>query len=151
MARLEKKPGLIDISHRIPALVDYFEKNKDLLAAYLYGSYGTAEQTPLSDVDIAVLLKWEVKDNFNKQLEISSKVAEITGSDDVNVLFLNSVPVIMQFRVIKTGRLLFVRGQAELADFQELVCKIYADFMPDYLAFAMDYDQALKEAYLNGG
>ena len=89
--------------------------------------------------------------NFEKQLEISSKVAEIANSDDVNVLVLNDIAVILQFRVIKTGVLLFVRDHTGLADFQELVFKIYADFMPDYLAFARDYDQALREAYLNGG
>lgn len=151
MARLEAKPGLIDLRERIPLLLKYFEEKGDILAAYIYGSYGTAEQTPLSDVDIAVLLKRGTEKNFEKQLEISSKVAEIANSDDVNVLVLNDIAVILQFRVIKTGVLLFVRDHTGLADFQELVFKIYADFMPDYLAFARDYDQALREAYLNGG
>jgi len=150
MARLEEKPGLIDIRDRIPLLVKYLEKKEDILAAYLFGSYGTAEQTPLSDVDIAILLRGGVKDSFDKQLEISSEVAENADSDDVNVLILNTAPVILQFRVIKTGRLLFARDQNELADFQELVFKVYADFMPDYLAFVREYDQALKEAYLYG-
>jgi predicted nucleotidyltransferase len=151
MARLDKKPGFINIDHRLPALVKTFEKNKDILAAYLYGSYGTAEQTPLSDVDIAVLLNREVKDNFHKELKISAEIAEIAGNDDVNVLFLNAAPVLLQFRVIKNGRLLYAREQDELADFQELVCKLYADYMPDYLEFAREYDQALREAYSNGG
>ncbi len=150
MVRLGMESGMIDISSRIPALVDYFENNEDILAAYIYGSYGTADQTPLSDVDIAVLLKQQLQDNFNKQLEIYSKVSEITGSDDVNVLVLNNAPIILQFRVIKTGRLLFSRAQDQLADFQEFVCKLYADFMIDYVAFAKDYDFALKEAYTKG-
>ncbi|MHB1043111.1 MAG: type VII toxin-antitoxin system MntA family adenylyltransferase antitoxin [Eubacteriales bacterium] len=151
MPRLGAKPGFIDIRNRVPLLLKYFESKGDILAAYLYGSYGTGEQTPLSDVDIAILLKRGVKDSFDEQLEISSKVAEIANNDDVNVLVLNTAPVLLQFRVIKSGRLLFARDQDELADFQELVCKVYADFMPDYQAFARDYDQALKEAYLNGG
>jgi len=81
---------------------------------------------------------------------MESEISLICGSDDINVLMLNDAPVILQFKVISTGKLLYERDARAASDFQEIVCKQFADFMPDYLAFCRDYDRFLHEAYLNG-
>jgi len=55
MVRSKKHPDKADIGPHMGALVRYLESRSDVLAAYLYGSYGTAHQSALSDVDMAVL------------------------------------------------------------------------------------------------
>jgi len=142
-------PAFLNIDSFLPALINYFAGKKDILAAYLYGSYGTEAQTPLSDVDLAVLLASETKQPLFKQIEIESDISKICQSDEINLLLLNNAPLLLQFKVISTGRLLYERDAVALSKFQEIVCKLYADFLPDYLAFARDYDRSLQEAYLD--
>ncbi|MBE0467502.1 MAG: DUF86 domain-containing protein [Candidatus Desulforudis sp.] len=48
---------MINIEGRMPALQWYLAENPDIVAAYLYGSYGTVTQTVLSDVDLGILLR----------------------------------------------------------------------------------------------
>ena len=50
--RSAKHPEKIDIEPRVAALVACLKSEDDVLAAYLYGSYGTVHQTALSDVDL---------------------------------------------------------------------------------------------------
>ncbi|MGH7589731.1 MAG: nucleotidyltransferase domain-containing protein [Gemmatimonadota bacterium] len=48
---------MIDVSDRLDELASLLENEDDLVAAYLYGSYGTNHQTPLSDVDLALVFR----------------------------------------------------------------------------------------------
>jgi len=148
LVRLAKNPLLIDIEPCLGALVDYFSTHKKVVAAYIYGSYRTEMQTPLSDVDMAILFSTQTKSYFADAMKLEADIAEICGCDDVNILALNDASVVMQFKVISTGRLLYERDSKKLSDFQELVCKLYADFMPDYLQFCRDYDHSLRGAYI---
>jgi predicted nucleotidyltransferase len=45
----------IDISSKLPDLIAALADMPGLAAVYLYGSYGTPYQTPLSDVDLALV------------------------------------------------------------------------------------------------
>jgi hypothetical protein len=61
--------------------------------------------------------------------------------DDINVLCLNDVDVMLQFRVIETGRLIFQRDPVALSDFREYVFKIYGDFAPFFRQASREYDK----------
>jgi len=39
----------------IEKLVEYFESEATVNSAYIFGSFGSGRQTPISDLDIAVL------------------------------------------------------------------------------------------------
>jgi len=140
---------MIDIDDKLEDVRSYLESHTDIVAAFLFGSYGTEFQNALSDVDIAVLLaptKGEVLDTV---LGISGDLAEIAEVEDVNVVVLNSAPITLQFDVLSTGRLL-CKKKLYLEDFHEYVCKRYADFKIDLDSFNADYDEALREVYLLG-
>ncbi|MCW3488582.1 HepT-like ribonuclease domain-containing protein [Dethiobacter alkaliphilus] len=55
MARLSRIPEKININSHIKDIQNYFSNRTEIAAAFLFGSYGTQYQTPLSDVDIAIL------------------------------------------------------------------------------------------------
>ncbi|ACA60178.1 type VII toxin-antitoxin system MntA family adenylyltransferase antitoxin [Candidatus Desulforudis audaxviator] len=150
MVRLSRNLRMINIESRLPALKEYFAGNPDIIAAYLYGSYDTSAQTVLSDVDLGILLREGIKDRFDLYLAIQSAVIEVTREEDVNVLILNDAPVIIQYEVIATGRLLYERSADTHLDFIERVLKRYPDFALDFRAFCAEYDQSLREAYLRG-
>ena len=127
----------------------YFLDQKDVAAALLFGSYGTQYQTPLSDVDIAVLFMPGHRVTLNGELAILADLSVITGEEDINLVFLNKVPITLQFEVLLTGNVL-VKKDLYLEEFHEYVCKRYADYKIDLDQFKEDYDSALREVYLGG-
>lgn len=150
MVRLSRPLQKIDIEPYLPALKRFFARRQDILAVYLYGSYGAPAQTPLSDVDLGVLLAPQADNKLDTYLEIQAAVCDITGQDDVNILILNRLPVIMQFHIVSSGNLIYERNEEATSDFLERVFKLYGDFITDYRAFCAEYDTALREAYLDG-
>ena len=144
MVRRKESAEMINIAEHIPALRSFLENDPRVLAAYLYGSYGTEYQTPLSDVDLAVLLKRDVALPLQEELLLASELAGIAQEDDLNLLILNKAPITIQFRVISTGRPIFVRDKIAVADFVEWVLKIYGDYSIDLREFARDQEAYLK-------
>ena len=114
-----------------------------MAAVLLYGSHATPQQTPLSDIDLAVVAP---PGQQLDQLSLSGNVADLVG-DDVSLTLLNDAPLPFRFRVLADGRPLFVFDEAGLADFTEQTLHYYHDFRPDYEAMLRDYDQALRERY----
>lgn len=149
MARLSKTLKTIEVDNRMDELRSYFFDHPEVAAAFLFGSYGTVYQNPLSDLDIAILLKPESDMSTAAFLGISCDVTGILGEEDVNVVILNTVPITLQHEILSTGRLLCKKG-FYLEDFHEYVCKRYADFKIDLDAFNVEYDEALKELYCRG-
>ena len=149
MVRLSKQLKMIDIDDRLEDVRSYIEAHTEIVAAFLFGSYGTEFQNALSDVDIAVLLLPDKVEDFDTVLSISGDLAEIADEDDINVVILNKAPITLQFEVLSTGRLL-CKKELYLEDFHEYVCKRYADFKIDLDSFKADYDEALREVYLRG-
>lgn len=135
----------IDVDGRLPALVEALRADGRVVAAYLYGSYGTPEQTPLSDVDVALLLRRDVPVTPELRLDLIGRVCDALREDDVSVTLLNAAPLPLQFEILRTGRPLLVTDQEALADFVEYVCKRYGDYAIDYRAMLAEYDAALRE------
>ncbi len=129
-------------------IVRYCDGEEDILALYLYGSYGTPYQTPLSDVDLAVLPMPGSPWSMRRELEVHAEIASIGRSDDINVVNLRTVPVTLQIRVLDTGKTLYVRDPGLLADFVAAVIVRHADFTPDLAAFYRDWDSAIREEFL---
>lgn len=125
----------------------YCEGEADILALYLFGSLGTAHQTPLSDVDMAILPAEGHKWDLHRELAVSAELARIAETDDINVVNLRSVPVTLQMRILETGRALFSRDAAALADFVAGVILRHADVAPDLAATYRDWDSAIREEY----
>ncbi|WPD18655.1 type VII toxin-antitoxin system HepT family RNase toxin [Thermaerobacter composti] len=138
---------LVRVDERLRRLPGVFARFDGVVAAFLHGSYGTPHQTPLSDVDLAVVYRPERLPDLRELANLQGNVEDALGIEDVSVTVLNRTPLSFQFRVLTSGRLLYVADPVALADLRERVCKLYGDFEPDYRRFALDYDRALKEAY----
>ncbi|HHV79656.1 MAG TPA: nucleotidyltransferase domain-containing protein [Firmicutes bacterium] len=144
--RTTKYPQNVNIEPRIGALIEYLESQDDILAAYLYGSYGTSYQTPLSDIDIALLFYSGSRPDLRRLLALEADISSICHEDDVNVLVLNDADVMLQHRVLETGRPLLEKELTAVSDFREYVFRTYGDFEPFYRAFCREYDRTLREA-----
>lgn len=139
--------SMINIDGRFPEITSYVKRQDDILAVYLFGSYGTEYQTPLSDVDVALLFEADMIPSTHRVLEVEDEIRQIAGEEGINALFLNEAPLVLQFNVIKTGHLMYEKHRHRVSDFHERVFKLYGDFVIDYEQACCDFDYALKEVY----
>lgn len=147
--RLSGARQMLQIDARLPELQRFFAGHRMVAAVYLFGSYGTDRQTPLSDIDLAVLIRREDHPlGLQERLVLSDQISRILRVDDVDVVILNRMPATFRFKVLKHGRILYQdRESTELEDFIEETLQLYHDFIVDYEAFTREYDQArLEEA-----
>lgn len=113
----------------------------------VFGSYGTSYQTPLSDVDLAILFQKDMRPSQERVIELEISISDICHEDDINVLSLNDANVMLQFRVLDGATSIYERDPIAVCDFREHVFKVYGDFEPFYRHFARQYDGVLREAY----
>ena len=147
--RTGRRASLTAISdEQFQEMAHYCRGEVDILALYLYGSLGTPYQTPLSDVDLALLPVDGPRWDIHRELDVSAELTRIAQSDDVTMVNFRSVPVTLQMRTLETGRPIFISDPGALKDFTMGVIMRYADFAPDLAAFYRDWDCAIREAYL---
>ncbi|RKL63830.1 nucleotidyltransferase domain-containing protein [Thermoanaerobacteraceae bacterium SP2] len=135
------------ISREIKELVSMIKKNKNIIALYIFGSFGTNQQHPLSDIDLAILFQ-EPPQLFDF-LCLEADICKILQRDDVDVVNLNSSSIDIQFKVISTGDLLYCSNELLLADFKERVFNIYGDYSYILNRFYNDYKEGLNIRYGN--
>jgi predicted nucleotidyltransferase len=145
--RRNAKGTPIDIEPYREDLRKYLEDQEGLVAAWLYGSYGTSYQTPLSDLDLAVLYRWDRLPDLGEEGGLVMDLTAILHEDDLSITVLNRSPAIFQFRVIESGPPIVCRDPVALADFIESVISHHADFIVDHKRFTQEYDEALVEQY----
>ena len=150
MRKLHNSGELISIESRMGALRECLQETDGVVASYLFGSYGTAEQTPLSDVDLAFVFRADAIPSGSKEVDFRNRILRAVEQEDVSITILNRAPSPFQFEVLTTGRLLYQEDSVALADFVESVLNTHCDFAVDYEAFLREYDAALVEQYSDG-
>lgn len=108
----------------IENLSKYLNTNKNVLFAYLFGSYANGSQNDKSDVDIALFL-----DNvsLDEQLQINYELSKLLKKD-VDLVILNSVKniylledILLHSKVLKDDQNRFdfeLKKQHEILDFK---------------------------------
>lgn len=150
MRKLRNTGVAIDVSAHLPALLEELRLNPAIVAVFLHGSYDTPYQTPLSDIDLAVLFRPGQVPDFDGHLELINQVTGDLHEDDVSVMILNTAPLSLQFAVVSKGRRLLVTDETALADFLETLFSRYGDFAVDEARFFAEYDQARREELAHG-
>jgi len=117
-----------------------------VVLAYLFGSQATGETTPLSDVDVAVLLEAGTPSPAVVQASLISDLMLALHRSDIDVVILNSAPPLLKERVISRGRLLYCRDERARLHFEVATRREYFDTQP--LRDAQD--RALLNRYAGG-
>jgi predicted nucleotidyltransferase len=101
-------------------------------AAYVFGSIARGVATPMSDVDIALLLSNPLPayDRLNLELDIQGEVEDQAGLDSVDVRSLNEAPLMVKGRIIQQGILVYERDKTARVAFEVATRKRYFDFAP---------------------
>lgn len=142
-------PEMLQLDKRIVGLAGLFETMPEVQTVFLFGSYGTVYQTPLSDIDFAVYYNRE--QTLKDEAALLNRLAIALDTDHVDLVNLNKAHLVLRFRVINEGRIVFERSSVATCDFIESVIRYYQDFAITMNNFYRDYDDSLREAYLDNG
>ena len=121
-------------------------KSLPLELIYLHGAHARGVQTPLSDLDIAVLLVKEKARDRHCYSELLERLQSISGRDDVDLVILNTAGPIIKDRVVRYGRLVYARTEKERILFEASAIKEAIDFR----YFSSTYDDALFDQISEG-
>jgi len=117
---------LTELPHSLAGL------EQQISAVILFGSLATNQETPLSDVDLAILYHKKLNlDELNMlHLQVMGIITDLLQSDDIDIINLNTAPLTMQYGAIKQSKLLLLNNREEYIDFWEETVKYYLDFKP---------------------
>ena len=103
-------------------LVKELSKFRFVSAVFLFGSQATGKSRKDSDFDIAVITKNATR---NQELAVSGY-----NNQYFDVSILERLPLIIQFRVIKEGKLLYCKDEKFLNEVKLKILRNYLDFVP---------------------
>lgn len=96
-----------DLSKRI---IDFLTRHVDIVAIYIFGSVATAKNRSGSDIDVAIMVRDQVKGMERVQLETS--ISNILRKDVDLIIFGEATPL-LQHQILKYGDLIYERDPKE--------------------------------------
>lgn len=105
---------------RLKEIADRVAALPALDALWLFGSYARGEETPLSDVDLAYLMR-PGAEQAEQDVALYRTLSAHFGTDELTLLDLAGAGPAVAFRVLQEGKLLFCRNAQTVADLTEAV------------------------------
>lgn len=103
------------------------EDDPKVVFAYLFGSFGRYNPTPLSDVDIAVYLDPDAL-AADACLDLTEALTRAMQTDDVDLVVLNDAPLSLAGRIQQSAKVLVDREPGLRFAYESLVRRQFADF-----------------------
>ena len=119
-----------DIEQRIPRATKYLEAHPRVVFAYLFGGLAKNRgRHPMSDVDIAIYL---VNSHYvaRTKLAVVGRLAAILGTEEIDLVILNTSPPTLTMNVLRHKRLLADKDPSRRHAFESLAFRKYFDFQP---------------------
>jgi hypothetical protein len=123
MIRFKRLPE--DIHQRFKFLVNILENDPNIIFAYLFGGLLKDRKNPLSDADIAVSVKNVKSLDY---LELFGKVTKALGTDEVDLVILNTAPISLTGRVLQDSKVLVDKNPFMRHRYESLTLREYFDF-----------------------
>ncbi|WP_232841567.1 type VII toxin-antitoxin system MntA family adenylyltransferase antitoxin [Caldicellulosiruptor acetigenus] len=116
----------------VEILKEYFEKEDNVIFAYLFGSYAKGKERENSDVDIAVYVNEEIAKDSKKVLDFQikhmSNISDILKKE-VDLVILNHASPLLRHEVISEGILLVEKDHNKLVNFKKMSFYYYQDWL----------------------
>jgi predicted nucleotidyltransferase len=125
MIKFAKLPANLEALIRNAA--GYLRSREEVVFAYLFGSLAKGKPTPLSDIDIAVYLSTE-EDLPEKKLEILGGLNDILGTDEVDLVMLNSAPLVLEIGILENKQVIVDKDPFFRHKYESLVMRKSFDF-----------------------
>ena len=130
---------IVDIFKNNAELIRLFKKN-GILFAYLFGSQISGYSDKNSDVDIAVMLPFEIKkeDRFDLRLKLMGEISKILKKETDVVILNDTRSLFFKYIIMKEGKIIYQENEVIVADFESKTLGMYFDFRP----FLENYNKA---------
>ncbi len=116
-------------------------------AIYLFGTYGTADEWPDSDVDVAVLLPHEQARRRRQLMLTPCHLAlEQALGRQVDLLNAREVPTVFQNEIVQSGRVLY-RDESEALEIFEMLTLSFYQKLNEERREILEAFQATGRAY----
>lgn len=114
------------------AVAEVLEAVPEVAAAYLYGSRARGAELPLSDLDLAFVLRRDARPNDPLLAErLAARIATSLGVPvEVDAHVADDLPLPVRGRVVTSGLLVFERDPVRRVDFETSTRRLYFDFLP---------------------
>lgn len=143
-----------DVMQHIPLLIEKMQIDKDINTFYLFGSFAEGKQTPVSDIDLAVLLDSNFPPSryFDKKLELLATITSVLKTDEVDLVVLNQAPPALAYRILSKGLLLFEKegGKGQRVNYQVRTFDRYFDYKPVEKVLHEGLVKRIKEGRFGG-
>jgi len=137
-----KKYGILSYMKAIQNLTQlkrFLKSQRDIGFAYLYGSAVRGVFNKESDIDIAVYLKGNSNQFFNRRIELCDKLSKITKRE-TNVVVLNQLSsLFLKFVILQEGALLCDNDHGLRLDYEPKTLNLYYDYAPFLEAYNNKY------------
>jgi predicted nucleotidyltransferase len=117
-----------DVEVLLRRLIAGAERDPDVLAIILFGSRARADAGPRSDVDVCLVLDLGVPSG----LPASRKRLGYLTSGDVDLTIFQQLPLYIRSRILKEGRVVFVRDEDRLYDLAVRTARSFEGFRHRY-------------------
>jgi predicted nucleotidyltransferase len=121
------RPLPANIEARLASLGEALEPSPGLVFAYLFGGAARGRLTPLSDIDVAVFFE-DGSDLEECRLEALQRTTRHLGTDEVDLVVLNTAPSALLARILPGRRVLCDRVPFRRHRFESLEARRAADF-----------------------
>jgi hypothetical protein len=118
---------MIDSKKGIPSVVNKIKKigGKNIKFIILYGSIVEGNQTPLSDIDLAVYYEGTKEERFKFRMEALGNV-----NDKFDIQIFQDLPLYIRKEIISHGEILYQKNYSEIFDIFIKTIKSFGDFKP---------------------
>ena len=119
---------ILMIETKLKKLVDQSRQDEEVLAVILFGSQARGEATPASDIDVCLVLAGRDHD----PLFLSQKKLDYLTVGGLDLHLYQQLPIYIRRRVLKEGRVLFVRNEDALYEIAFRSAQAFEDFRHYY-------------------
>jgi uncharacterized protein len=107
--------------------------DEDVLAVFLFGSVARKEQTPLSDMDMCLVLM--PQSTPFEPLALSRKRLDYLNQPFLDIQIFQQLPLYVRRRILKEGQTLFVRNETLLYELAFRTAQAFEDFKRIYTSY----------------
>jgi uncharacterized protein len=123
----------MDTEPRLEELLKDVRQDTDILALFLFGSVVRDEQSPSSDIDFCLVLM--PKRGAHDSKGLSRKRLEYLDKYPFDIQIFQHLPIYIRKRIIREGRILFVRDEGQLYELALRTVQAFEDFRQIYTSY----------------
>ncbi|MBN2033394.1 MAG: nucleotidyltransferase domain-containing protein [Deltaproteobacteria bacterium] len=123
MIRFKRIPE--DIHKRLDLLADLFMEDPNIIFVYLFGGMAKDKRRPLSDVDLGIYIRDVKRLDF---LSVFSEISRILGTDEIDLVVLNSAPISLAGRILRKRKTLIDKDPFLRHQYESRILREFFDF-----------------------